>query len=303
MGEVPDGVEARTHPVTSGARRALSGLRLRVGDGLVHGLDIDLPLRHRGPSVVTVHDLSVFDVPWAHATLRARGERALITYALRRADAIIAVSEFTAERVSQRFGRQATVTHLAPAADMVPPDPAAIARVRSRYGLTPGTVLCVGTIEPRKQVGLLAEACERAGVTLVLAGGVGKGERVPATARHLGYVPGEDLPALYAGADVVAYASIYEGFGLPPVEAMACGAAVVATRVGALPEVLSGLAAETLVPVDGVGALSLALRDAVNDVDRNRALRDSGLEAVSHLTWTRTATGTVRVYRSLDGLC
>lgn len=301
--ELPPGVEAAAHPVADGVRRALLGLTLRTGAGLLHGLDVDLPLRHRGPTVVTVHDLSVFDVPWAHSRLRSRGEQALVARSLRRADAIVAVSGFTAERVRERFGREATVTHLAPSADMQPASSQEVERVRERYGLGTDSVLCVGTIEPRKRVPLLAQACEKAGVALVLAGGLGDGGSVPSSARHLGYVPAEDLPALYAAAAVVAYVSTYEGFGLPPVEAMACGGAVVATRVGALSEVLEAEAADALVPPDDVDALASALRTAVRDADHNAALRAAGLRAVGHLGWERTAATTLGVYRSLGVPC
>ncbi|GAA5141885.1 hypothetical protein GCM10023340_04390 [Nocardioides marinquilinus] len=300
-GELPDGVEHVAYPVVSGVRRAAAGLRLRaVPGGLVHGLDVDLPLHHDAPRVATIHDLSVFDVPWAHGRLRARAERQLIGLALRRADVVLAVSAFTADRVWARFGRDSVVTPLAPGRAMRPAAADDVERVRREHGLDERTVVCVGTVEPRKRVDLLAAACEQAGLPLALAGKV-DGDAVPAGARHLGYVPGDDLPALYAAAGAVAYASCYEGFGLPPVEAMACGGAVVATRVGGLPEAVGDGA--VLVAPDDVDALAGALRDVVLDREANAALREAGVAAAAALSWTDTARTTLDAYRSLGVRC
>ncbi len=301
VGELPPGVEAVAHRVSRGVRRALTGLTLRTSGGLLHGLDVDLPLVHRGPTVTTVHDLSVFDVPWAHPGHRARAERLLVRRAIRRADEIVAVSAFTAERVADRFGRSCRVIPLAPRAGVTQVTQGAVEEVRRRFDLPPRSVLCVGTIEPRKRVGLLAEACAEAGLSLVLAGTVAAGERVPSGVRHLGYVTTADLPALYTAADAVAYASCYEGFGLPPIEAMACGAAVVATRVGGLPEIVGRGA--LLVDPDDLDGLTAALRTAVLDRAANASLRSAGPDDVSRLGWHHTAAATAALYRRLGVPC
>lgn len=294
--ELPPAVRPVVRPPVAGLRRTVAGLRSPVRSDLVHGLDVDLPLRPRAPTVATVHDLSVFDVPWAFPRLRARGERLTVTQALRRADVVIAVSNFTAERVQSRFGREAVVIPLAAGPDMRPPSPADVDAVRSRFGLSPPFVLHVGTVEPRKDVATLGAACQAAAVPLVLAGATPDPALVPRQARCLGYVRRADLAALYGSATVVAYPSRYEGFGLPPLEAMACAAPVVASGVASLPEVL-GPGAE-IVPPGDVGRLTRALRELLADPERRRTLAATGRQVAGRFSWAATATATVDVYRS-----
>jgi glycosyltransferase involved in cell wall biosynthesis len=134
-------------------------------------------------------------------------------------------------------------------------------------------------------------------VPVVLAGGAVTTIDAPAGAQLLGHVSQADLPALYVAATVVAYVSNYEGFALPPVEAMACGATVVATRVGALPDV-AGDGIE-FVPIGDEQRLASVLRELFDDEARRTERRDAALRAAQALSWDQAATETVAVYRSL----
>lgn len=296
-GDLRPEVKAILRTPSRGVRRALAGFRSLGPADLVHGLDVDLPLFPRAPTVATVHDLSVFDVPWAFSRWRARNERLLVRQALRRADLLITMSDFTAARVHARFGREAAVIPLAPAPDMRPAAAGKVAAARDLYGLPKRFVLQVGTIEPRKDVAGLASACRSAGVPLVLAGGTAWGGAVPPGALSLGYVPRDVLPALYGAATVVAYCSKYEGFGLPPLDAMACGAAVVASRVASLPEVL-GDAACLVEPGDG-DVLAGTLRRLFADDEERVALGLAASKRAAGFSWLATALGTVAVYRKI----
>ncbi len=292
-----DDVAPLVQPESRGMRRALRGLAGFGPADLVHGLDVDLPIRPRAATVSTVHDLAVFDVPEWFPRRRAVGERLLVAGSLRRADAVVAVSAFTAERIHDRFRRNATVVHEAPGSAMSPAPTEAIEAVRTRYDLPATFCLHVGNIEPRKDLDTLADACRLVGVPLLLTGAPLWGHDPPSGTRTLGHVPTADLPALYGAATVVGYASRYEGFGLPPIEAMACGAAVVTTPVPAVVEVVGdGAATFRAGDVDGLARI---LRDLVADPAQRLELARRGAERVSGLSWARTAAATAAVYRSV----
>ncbi len=295
--ELAQGVAVLERPDAGGVRRALTGA---VGFGscdLFHGLDVDLPIRRPGLLVSTVHDLAVFDTPWAFPRHRIFGERLLVHHALRRADAVVAVSAFTAERLAHLLGRQSVVVHSAPGSAMTPPTSEQVAAVVARYRLPERFVLHVGNIEPRKDVPTLSAACRMAGIPLVLTGTALWGHVAPAGTIGIGHVPRSDLPALYGAATVVGYASRYEGFGLPPLEAMACGAPVVSTPVPAVTE-LAADGVELFRSGDTEGLAGMLGELLVDDARREELAR-RGKRLVGRLTWEDTARGTAEVYRSL----
>lgn len=265
------------------------------GSGVFHGLDVDLPLAGPAATVATVHDLSVLDMPSASSRFRAAGESVLVRRSLRSADLLIAVSEFTAERIASVCGREAQITELAPADWAHRPPAADVERVRAKYDLPEKFIMQIGTVEPRKNVDLVASVARTLDIPCVLGGAGSKGPNAPSSAVGLGYVDVGDLPGLYAAATVTAYASHYEGYGLPPVEAMACGGAVVASAVGALPQVVGDGA--VLVTGHDVDDWVRAIRPLIRDAQTRDELVESGVAVASALSWDTTARDTVAAYR------
>jgi alpha-1,3-rhamnosyl/mannosyltransferase len=266
-----------------------------------------VPLRATMPTVVTVHDLTpVIHPAWHH--LKNRVGYSLLAPTLRKATRVIAVSEATRKDLVrfQREAREKTTVVLNGVAPFTAPSDGHVPDVPRPY------VLALGTLEPRKNVGRLVEAMESIWdrrprfPDLVLAGAGGWGlkgfAKRLASSRHaarihrLGWVPAETANALLAGARVLAYPSLYEGFGLPPLEALAAGVAVVASSSSSLPEVL-GDAALLPDPRDP-GAIAEALERANDDEEWRREARDRGLARAAELTWARAATATRRVFAS-----
>jgi glycosyltransferase involved in cell wall biosynthesis len=242
-------------------------------------------------NVVVIHDLAPFREPSWHGRAYRAWHRALVPRLARGARLAIAPSEFVREELMERFGLPAErVRAVAPGVDPAftnPGDPAPLLR---RLGLTRPYVLAVGTEGPRKNLALLdaiAPGLMNDGIEVVIAGS-GR-PYLPASrsgsGRRLGYVDDADLPALYAGAAAFAMPSLYEGFGLPCVEAMAAGTPVVAADRAALPEACGGAA--LLADPDDPDAFAAALLSAAGS-DRERLVA-AGRERAAGLTWARTA--------------
>lgn len=282
-----------------------------------HGPHYTMPERARLPKVVTVHDLTFFDHPEWHERTKVPFFRRAIRVAARHADAVVCVSRTTAELLHARCSPRAPVHVIPHGVDLdrfsaVPPDAAADDAHLDTLGVRPPYVLFVGTIEPRKDVPTLVRAFDRMALVhhdlhLVLAGGNGWGtdpvEKAIAEARHgarvvrTGYVPDEAVPALLRHAAAVAYPALEEGFGLPALEALACGAPLVTTSGSAMEEVAAG-AALLVEPgdADGLsGALDMLVRGDVRLDERRRR----GLEIAARHTWAASADAHVEAYRTL----
>jgi glycosyltransferase involved in cell wall biosynthesis len=283
--------------------------------GLFHATEhLLLPLRST-PTVLTVHDLIFRHLPRHHKFLNRWYLNLTMPLYCRRATHIIAISECTRRDLTAAYGivpEKVTVIREAAAPRFRVQPLEAVAAVRARYGLPDRYLLFVGTIEPRKNLSRLLAAFEtiRAGGLsdgLVIVGKRGwlcgdflaRLEKSPARDAVLfpGYVPDEDLPAVYAGAQGLVFPSLYEGFGLPVLEAMACGTPVVTSNASSIPEV-AGDAALYFDPAD-VEAMVEAVRRLLCDAQLQRSMRTRGLTRAADFSWKVAATATRAVYDSV----
>ena len=257
---------------------------------LLHCPTFRAPFYSPAPLVVTIHDLAVFRHPRAFNRWTRMYSHRVVPQVARRARRIITDSSFTASEVVtllQVPAAKITVVPLGVGEPFTPDGDAA----EGEY------VLAVSTLEPRKNLERLVEGFRRAPldeVELRVVGASGwgdvrvEGERV----RRLGRVPDEELGRLYRGARAVAYVSLYEGFGLPVLEAMACGAPVVAADIPSLRELVAGAA----ILVDPLDPNSIASGLAAA-VERRPELRAAGIARARAFSWARTAEETLQAYR------
>lgn len=291
----------------------LPRLLRRLGPDVHHGPHYTMPERASLARVVTVHDLTFFDHPEWHERSKVSLFRRAIRVAASHADAIVCVSEVTAARLVERFDPAGSVLVARHGVDhnRFRPEPEEDdAEVLAELGVRPPYIAFVGTIEPRKDLPSLLLAFDRiapvhGGLALVIAGQRGWGtdtfEATLAGLRHrdrvsqTGYVPDRAVAPLLRAAVAVAYPSLDEGFGLPALEALACGAPLVTTTGSAMEEVTEG-AALLVKPgdVDGLaGALDMLARGDEGLPDRVRR----GIEVASRHTWEASVEAHVRAYR------
>lgn len=277
-----------------------------------------VPLVGRIPSVVTVHDLAFLAHPEAFHPSRRRYLTAMTRLSVRKARHVIAVSEHTKADLVHHFGIAADrITVIPNAADSrfrPEADQRIIDEFRHAHDLPERFVLFVGTLEPRKNLRRLIEAVARIAtddpqLKLVIIGATGwlTSDIAPLVTRlkladrviFMGYVDDDDLPRFYQAATVFCYPSLYEGFGLPVLEAMACGTPVVTSNTSSLPE-LAGDAALLVNPTD-VDAIADGLRLLLSDTTRREVLVTAGLQRASTYSWNRTAEATLTVIERAAG--
>ena len=278
-----------------------------------HGTNYCIPVYAPCATVVTIHDLSLFTQSETHeADNVTRGKRRIPLMA-RRASMIIAPSEWTRREITEQLGIRADKIRVIPEAArevMKPAGEEECQRVLAKHNIRAPFLLYVGTIEPRKNLltlirayhDLLASSAHAP--RLVMCGGRGwlcdevfrlvEKLQLQDQVQFTGYVEDGDLPALYSSARAFVYPSSYEGFGLPPLEAMACGAPVIASNATSLPEVVGG--AGLMHAPDDQLALTQAMITLLDDEDTRRHFQRLGLEQAARFSWDRAARETQAVY-------
>lgn len=285
----------------------------RSRPNLCHFTNALAPLWQPAPFVLTIHDASLFLYGHYHPTARHLTMRLTLPLVARRAAAIITVSQHSRNDLIRVLGLNPDKIHVVyeAADDGFRPvcDVATLDALRRKYVLPPHFVLYVGTLEPRKNLGRLLRALKQVrdeGLPhhLVLAGAMGwmmnafqqevRALGLSDVVHYLGYIPRHDLPGLFSLATVFAFPSLYEGFGLPPLEAMACGLPVLTSNGTSLTEICGNAA--YLVDPHSVPDIAAGLGALLRDEGLRQTLRNRGLEHVSHFSWNRAARETGDVY-------
>ncbi len=282
---------------------------------LFHATEHLLPPLRRVPTVLTVHDMIFRLFPQYQKRLNYWYLNMTMPLYCRRAEAIITVSECSKRDIVRAYGLDAakvTVIYEAASPGFVPLPHAVVEEARLRLGLPDRFLLHVGTIEPRKNLIGLIEALQRLRdqeltIPLVVVGGRGwlydeffrRLEALPIrdSVHFLGYVSDDDLPLVYNAATALIMPSVYEGFGLPVLEAMACGAPVLCSGVSSLPEI-AGAAACYFDPGNDE-EMAAAIRTVWLDAELREEMRKKGLDRAKEFSWKRAAQETMSLYTDL----
>lgn len=295
----------------------LSYAAKRHGLDLIHdpnGIAPFLGPRLGIPRIVTIYDTFAYIHPNEHNRLDNWRYRWLLPTALRRADAIIAPSQCTCNDITTYLKPSPTPIHvvLAAADTIFTPIPDSPERqaVLEHYGITPPYIFYVGGINARKNIARLFEAYAKIrdrypDIPLVIAGkrqwrtteieATYKRLELEDSVRFTGYIENEHLPYLYSAASLFVFPSLYEGFGLPPLEAMSCGTPVVTSNISSLPEVVGDAA--LLVDPYNVDSIADAMCHILDDPTLAEQLRTRGIEQAAAFTWRRTAQDTLAIYQ------
>jgi glycosyltransferase involved in cell wall biosynthesis len=270
------------------------------------------------PTVVSVHDIIYTLMPEAFSPRDRLILSSLVPFSMRRAAKVLTLSESSRQDILARYKLapdKVVAIHLAPAEHFGPAPAADVERTRQKYDTSQSFILAVGNLQKRKNLVRLIEAFVKAKQKhkllhkLVLVGQQHWGyQGILASVQEknladqvifTGYVLDEDMPALYSAADLFVYPSLYEGFGLPILEAMACGTPVVTSNTSSLPEI-AGQAALMVDPYD-TQAIAEAISIVLLDQNLRRTLCAKGSEQASRFSWTETAKRTLCVYQDVVG--
>ncbi len=317
----PDNLRAFTVEANSIRRRRwwAVGLPLylrKASLDLFHGTNYEVPLWSKRRSVLTIHDLSILLHADTHEPDLVRRARKRLPVMARSASMIITATESVRREICEHLHVKAdrvAVTPFAPRSSFQAMPAKQANQTKERLGIEDEFVLFVGTVEPRKNLLTLMRAFDQIlrqtsrRPQLVVVGAEGwlmdelfafiKQSSISDRLLLTGYLDDDDLRALYSSCTVFVYPSIYEGFGLPPLEAMACGAPVIAGNIATFQETL-GSAAQLVEPND-VEAFARSIVEILDDEDRRRALSRRGLEQAAKFSWQRTAKLTLEVYREI----
>jgi len=329
-----DLVTVAPHPIDAGGRviasprrgplvrtlweqRTIPGLLQEQHTDVYHGAHFSTPLRSAVPRVATAHDLTFYRLPNRYQRRQRWYYRALANTA-RRAERLIVPSRAVAGDAIRFLGyapERIRVIAEAPRAGLVRADDAAVEALRRQLGITQPYLLCLGTAEPGKRaidaIRALAVLREQGRpISLVLAGNDGplsaalQAEAaslgVAASVCFVGYLADDALPALLTGAAVLVFPSLYEGFGLPPLEAMACGTPVIASFAPAMDDILAGAA--VLVPIRDPEAIAREAARLLDDRGWHTEWQERGTAHAAKFSWDRAAAETVDVYREVASL-